>query len=171
MKIQETNTSDKKKLLWKRCPVCNQWFQPGKSNNQQTCSLKCRKEYAPISRKRKIKDYTRKCEFCGAEYTPKIAFQRFCSNICGHRAYRQRKKAILLGQTASIQVQRLSAYVPAGTYEKVGVDDVRKREGLQPLEPGKVRCLRCGKSFNSWDKKRNRVCSQCKESEEYQVLL
>jgi ribosomal protein L37AE/L43A len=34
----------------------------------------------------------------------------------------------------------------------------------KPSEPGKVRCLQCGKSFMSKDKVRIRRCSKCKKT-------
>lgn len=29
-------------------------------------------------------------------------------------------------------------------------------------KPGKIPCIRCGRDFESWDRKKNRMCSGCK---------
>ena len=37
-------------------------------------------------------------------------------------------------------------------------------------QPAALACLRCSRTFKSWDKKQNRVCERCKESPEYQEI-
>ena len=32
---------------------------------------------------------------------------------------------------------------------------------------GRVECLKCGRSFMSWDRRKNRLCGRCKEANEY----
>ncbi len=47
------------------------------------------------------------------------------------------------------------------------INKLRKEEGLPPIEPGMVKCLRCDAMFESWDKRNNRVCDECKNSDDY----
>ena len=47
------------------------------------------------------------------------------------------------------------------------INCLRRSEGLPPIEPAIVSCLRCDTKFESWDKRNNRICSECKNSDEY----
>lgn len=156
----------------KRCEVCGKEFIPRDGHpSQRTCSVECRSKNLSKARAVKYENLIKVCEVCGAEYTPKISFQRFCSSSCGQKAYLQRKKAKETSGVIEVLVERRSNYVKRGTCEAVEIRDVRKREGLEAYSPGRVECRYCGRNFWSWDKKRNKVCKQCKESVEYQELL
>ena len=47
------------------------------------------------------------------------------------------------------------------------INKLRKSEDLPPIEPGTVVCLRCDAKFESWDKRNNRVCDECKNDDDY----
>lgn len=47
------------------------------------------------------------------------------------------------------------------------INRLRKAEGLAPIEPATVKCLRCDEEFESWDKRNNRICDTCKSDDEY----
>ena len=47
------------------------------------------------------------------------------------------------------------------------INRLRVSEGLPPIEPATVRCLRCDAEFESWDKRNNRVCNECKSDDEF----
>ena len=47
------------------------------------------------------------------------------------------------------------------------INKLRRSEGLPNIEPGIVKCLRCDNEFESWDKRNNRVCDECKADDEY----
>ena len=47
------------------------------------------------------------------------------------------------------------------------INKLRKAEDLPPIEPGTVVCLRCDAKFESWDKRNNRVCDECKSDDDY----
>lgn len=53
------------------------------------------------------------------------------------------------------------------SYEKVSIKKVRLANGLPELKEGVVKCLRCEKRFNSYDKGNNRICDTCKEKHDY----
>lgn len=53
------------------------------------------------------------------------------------------------------------------TREHDEINKVRRFEGLQPIEPAVVKCLRCDTEFDSWDKRNNRICDICKSDEDY----
>lgn len=51
-----------------------------------------------------------------------------------------------------------------------------KRAGIEEAIPARitskaepVTCLKCNKVFKSWDRKKNRICSRCKESEAWDL--
>lgn len=47
------------------------------------------------------------------------------------------------------------------------INRLRRLEGLLPVEPATVVCLRCDNKFESWDKRNNRICDECKSDDEY----
>ena len=47
------------------------------------------------------------------------------------------------------------------------INRLRRTEGLLPVEPATVVCLRCDNKFESWDKRNNRICDACKEEDDY----
>lgn len=47
------------------------------------------------------------------------------------------------------------------------INRLRTSEGLPPIQPGTVTCLRCDEQFESWDKRNNRICEACKCDDEY----
>ena len=47
------------------------------------------------------------------------------------------------------------------------INKLRRSEGLPDIEPGVVKCLRCDNEFESWDKRNNRVCNECKADDDY----
>ena len=47
------------------------------------------------------------------------------------------------------------------------INKLRRSEGLPNIEPGIVKCLRCDNEFESWDKRNNRVCNECKADDDY----
>lgn len=51
--------------------------------------------------------------------------------------------------------------------ELLAINALRKEEGLPPIEPGTVTCLRCDTDFESWDKRNNRICDACKKDDDY----
>lgn len=96
--------------------------------------------------------------------------QRYCSVLCGNAAYRDRKKAKLKGEIEAARLQRKVNYTPKGTYNNIGIAEVREECGLSPIIQEEVECLTCGNLFMSWDKKNNRRCTACINSEDYENI-
>ena len=88
----------KSSLPLKECVICGTSFPPTRPWSDK-CSDECRAE----SRRRKLKgsreltptpsfkNTKRVCEYCGNEYTPKAANQRFCIHSCKIKAMNDRK--------------------------------------------------------------------------------
>lgn len=47
------------------------------------------------------------------------------------------------------------------------INALRLENDLPPIEPATVKCLRCDQPFESWDKRNNRICDECKNDDSY----
>jgi len=109
----------KRELPPRACVVCGEIFQP-KEFHETMCSPECRKKrvrerqllyYRNVgaarqqAAKQKKKEQLmreneghllgkRVCEFCGKEYWPGKAFQKYCSQYCCNEAYRYRSEGL-----------------------------------------------------------------------------
>jgi len=46
-------------------------------------------------------------------------------------------------------------------FNDANTKQLRKLAGLQVYKPGVVSCLKCDKTFKSWDTRLKRICSNC----------
>ncbi len=54
-----------------------------------------------------------------------------------------------------------------GKKDKEEIAQLRKMFGLEPIVPGYVICLKCGRKFKSKDIKKNKICVPCSGISEY----
>lgn len=148
------------------CELCGSEFQ-STHKTQRFCSHLCS---ARRPRGTKLRHVVNRCEWCGNQYTPRTSAQRYCSVLCGNAAYRDRRKAKSKGQIEAAKLQRKVNYTPKGTYNNIGISEVREGCGLAPIIQEEVECLTCGNLFMSWDKKHNRRCTACLNSEDYENI-
>ena len=69
---------------------------------------------------------TKKCEYCGIEYTPTKEKRKYCSDRCRQRAFRERQQEERKKQLRAYQVERRSE-IPSPRYPAMNEDDPRVR--------------------------------------------
>ena len=149
----------KKQKAKKKCLYCGGCFIPW-NPDARFCSSSCGAKWGSENR---LKGVTETCAWCGKSFQKKTYSHKYCAVKCSRLAAAQQKREKLAGKT--------TAKTRRGSIERRDINEVRKREGLRPLAPGRVTCLKCGKSFNSWDKKNNRRCPECSGSDEFQNTI
>jgi hypothetical protein len=55
----------------------------------------------------------------------------------------------------------LENIIDTDAFEWDDINEMRITLGLPPLRPGKAKCLKCDRDFNSWDVTMNRICPEC----------
>ena len=149
----------KKQKSKKKCLYCGAWFVPWNST-ARFCSNSCGTKWGFQNR---FKGTTEVCAWCGATFQRRSYAHKYCTVQCSRLAESQRKRDKVAGKIAPKSRR--------GSIERRDVDEVRKRDGLAPLDPGRVTCLKCGKSFKSWDKKNNRRCPECSGNDDFQSTI
>lgn len=144
------------------CVICGK-ILPRMENDHlvTTCSRSCRSELLRRTRQKKYSDLIKTCDFCGVEFRPRTTRQRFCSELCGKRAYTQRRHA---KHDDVVPVIWKYEQKPKGYHDAMSVAEVREYFGLPAIESGYVECLKCRKQFKSPDVKNVRMCDECKSS-------
>lgn len=129
----------------KRCKYCGKYFEPHRPTVKY-CSENCMEKFysefyqekRALLKKRKPVEII-KCAMCGKDFERKSPSHLFCSEEC-------------------TRARRIERYHER---RKTGGVIYPKSAALREKKSDYIECNRCGKIFRSWDRTKNRRCSQC----------
>jgi hypothetical protein len=122
------------------CGSCGATFVTSRED-QLYCNIHCKnarkrtreRKYYQALKWKLTKNGERECAVCGRQFTPNN-WNEFQCSFCKSRKIRK-------------EINELNEF--------------RVSVGFRPIVPSKVVCLVCGTKFKAWDKRLNRVCSDC----------
>lgn len=89
------------------------------------------------------------CPVCGVQFQRAKARLTYCSKACSAIGY------------ARVKAAQQKAHNTSQLRDGSDVAELRARYGLRLLNPGRTSCLKCGRDFNSPDKRTVRLCEPC----------
>jgi hypothetical protein len=148
------------------CQHCGTPLEQGRDERAVYCSRACkqRSQWKRAAVKIREKRYAgRLCEDCGNDFSHE---QRRGATRCKECARKRHNE-----QRLELHKQRGRTWADVVAYanKKDEFEDVqrcRALNGLRLLEPGRIPCLCCEQSFDSYDVRSNKVCPACQNRQD-----